>query len=630
MSFKLSTGNVAVPSASTEVTASDGDSCTIKITAGCYLTNGWTQSTGVVAKFYVDGTLKSTQTILGNGTKYTAPTKKTVTYSYTVTRSKSSKTSAWKVQFHQYTDGTDQGMKVYLNGSRTIAAKTSYTVTFKANGGTGAPANQTKWYGEALTLSSTKPTRTGYTFKGWSTSSTATSATYSAGGTVAAGTNSALTLYAVWSVNSYTITFNGNGGTSTTKSGNYGSTITLPTSTRSGYTFKGWSTSATGSVAYAGEESYTVSGAKTLYAVWELAYWNPKMSGFKAERCNSDGKLNDFGTYLYVTLNFECCTITNASNSLAKVSFEWTGDSTPEKEFTNTASYVTSGTTTKGSFGAVIGGSFNTETSYTLSTTITDVVGGSFSYSKAIPVAQWPFDIYGGTDSGVAFGKVAELADYMDVAYTSRFRMPAEFVNAKGIMGIDTGGVARHNIQPNNAKNRVVIGHGNYDGNVANSGTDIFGNEITLSSRDGKLIKANAPIEHHAMTCTCSSDLSLTTTSAKVIMGDVGHTSGNLLTGYDGGIKCAVDGYVLVAATAYAQDLTAGHTAACTIRKNSTALSLSVANTSNYKYAAANWQTSILKVNAGDVIYLYAHNVNGSNGKVYASVRSKLTVMYIG
>lgn len=72
-----------------------------------------------------------------------------------------------------------------------------YTITFDANGGSGAPSSQTKAYGVTLTLSSTVPTRTGYTFLGWSTSSIATSATYAAGASYTA--NAAATLYAVWS-----------------------------------------------------------------------------------------------------------------------------------------------------------------------------------------------------------------------------------------------------------------------------------------------------------------------------------------------------------------------------------------------------------------------------------------------
>ena len=71
----------------------------------------------------------------------------------------------------------------------------TFTVSYNANGGTGAPASQTKTYGVNLTLSSTVPTRAGYAFKGWATSSTG-AVVYQAGGTYSA--NSAATLYAVW------------------------------------------------------------------------------------------------------------------------------------------------------------------------------------------------------------------------------------------------------------------------------------------------------------------------------------------------------------------------------------------------------------------------------------------------
>lgn len=90
----------------------------------------------------------------------------------------------------------------------TVPAWTSYTVSYNANGGSGAPSSQTKWKDQTLTLSSTKPTRTGYTFLGWSTSSTATSATYSAGGSYTA--NSGATLYAVWSEHKLTVNYYSN------------------------------------------------------------------------------------------------------------------------------------------------------------------------------------------------------------------------------------------------------------------------------------------------------------------------------------------------------------------------------------------------------------------------------------
>ena len=78
----------------------------------------------------------------------------------------------------------------------------TYTVSYNANGGTGAPSAQTKTYGTNLTLSSTVPTRTNYTFLGWATSS-AGSVAYQPGGTYSA--NAGVTLYAIWAVAAATL-----------------------------------------------------------------------------------------------------------------------------------------------------------------------------------------------------------------------------------------------------------------------------------------------------------------------------------------------------------------------------------------------------------------------------------------
>lgn len=71
----------------------------------------------------------------------------------------------------------------------------TYTISYNANGGTGAPGSQTKTHGQALTLSSAAPTRTNYIFQGWATSYTGT-AQYQPGGTFT--TNADTVLYAVW------------------------------------------------------------------------------------------------------------------------------------------------------------------------------------------------------------------------------------------------------------------------------------------------------------------------------------------------------------------------------------------------------------------------------------------------
>lgn len=76
-----------------------------------------------------------------------------------------------------------------------VPPKPSHTVSYNANGGSGAPGSQTKWWGEVLTLSSTWPTRANHTFLGWATSANGTVA-YQPGGRYGADNN--VTLYAVW------------------------------------------------------------------------------------------------------------------------------------------------------------------------------------------------------------------------------------------------------------------------------------------------------------------------------------------------------------------------------------------------------------------------------------------------
>ena len=103
----------------------------------------------------------------------------------------------------QVTSGTT------ITGNMTLYAHwniNKYTISYNAHGGSGEPVSQEKEYNTALTLSNTKPTRSGYIFLGWSTSSTATSATYQPGGSYTANGN--VTLYAVWKQNSSVISGN--------------------------------------------------------------------------------------------------------------------------------------------------------------------------------------------------------------------------------------------------------------------------------------------------------------------------------------------------------------------------------------------------------------------------------------
>lgn len=164
-----------------------------------------------------------------------------------------------------------------------IWAANTYAIVYNANGGSNAPASQTNIaFANPVNLSNSIPNKMGCTFVGWATEPDATEAKYVKGQTVknlVADSAGKFTLYAVWSVNSYNIAYNANGGTNAPTEQSdlrYGETITLSSQEpiRTGYLFLGWArtTSATEAQYSAGQQvSNLVSndgGTLTLYAVW--------------------------------------------------------------------------------------------------------------------------------------------------------------------------------------------------------------------------------------------------------------------------------------------------------------------------------------------------------------------------
>ena len=173
-----------------------------------------------------------------------------------------------------------------------------YSITYNANGGSGAPASQAVFATYSYTLQSGTPTRSGYTFLGWATSASATTTAYQPGASVTISGN--LALYAVWKANTWTISYNANGGSSTpanqtktynvaltlasaisrtsASAGSYtvtynynysGASNTTATAARTtSYTFKNWSTAQTGGTAYNAGASYTANAAATMWAQW--------------------------------------------------------------------------------------------------------------------------------------------------------------------------------------------------------------------------------------------------------------------------------------------------------------------------------------------------------------------------
>ena len=154
-----------------------------------------------------------------------------------------------------------------------IWAPNTFAVTYDANGGTGTTESQSKTYGTDLTLRANGFTApTGHHFVEWNTAADGSGTPYEAEGTYTA--NAAATLYAIWSPDTYAVTFDGNGadgGSQAPETKTYGTRLVVPgcTFTRSGYTFSAWNTASDGSgTSYAAGSYYETNAAVTLYAIW--------------------------------------------------------------------------------------------------------------------------------------------------------------------------------------------------------------------------------------------------------------------------------------------------------------------------------------------------------------------------
>lgn len=196
------------------------------------------------------------------------------TYSHTYNRG----TSARSVSCAADIQGIEAvGNGIWVSANVTIPARNRYSITYNANGGTGAPAKQYYYYGYDTKLSSTIPTRTGYKFLGWSLSSTASSPSYYAGQSWSGLNSDNYTLYAVWERIVLTITFDAgyNGGTvqeaeEVQESRYYNEAIgELPVAERRNYKFLGWNTSSDGMGEYITEGTLITTSIR-VYAIFEL------------------------------------------------------------------------------------------------------------------------------------------------------------------------------------------------------------------------------------------------------------------------------------------------------------------------------------------------------------------------
>lgn len=168
---------------------------------------------------------------------------------------------------------TREVLKLYVK-----CTPNTYTVTLDANGGTVDTPTKPVTYDSAYGTLPT-PTRTGYTFNGWYTDTTYTTQITE---TSTVKITNDQTLIAKWTPNTYTVTFDSNGGNAVSPSNKtvtYGSTYdALPEPTRNStstmgftttYTFNGWFTSKSGGTQVTASTIVQITDNQTLYAQWK-------------------------------------------------------------------------------------------------------------------------------------------------------------------------------------------------------------------------------------------------------------------------------------------------------------------------------------------------------------------------
>ena len=163
---------------------------------------------------------------------------------------------------HEYDFATTVSAPITLYAQWTEAK----TVTFDSQGGSEIAAQQVQTGKPAVRPEN--PERVGYAFAGWYTSTDTSGSEYD----FTAAVTDDVTLYAKWTPNMYTVTFNSQGGSEiAAQQVAYGSHATQPATppTRAGYTFVGWTTDADGTTPYG--FGMPVTGDITLYAKWDDA-----------------------------------------------------------------------------------------------------------------------------------------------------------------------------------------------------------------------------------------------------------------------------------------------------------------------------------------------------------------------
>ena len=193
------------------------------------------------------------------------------------------------------------------------------------------------------------------------------------------------------------------------------------------YAFSGTNMSASGTAAsatssvlqYSGAKTYTVTVTDTRgrtasknVSITVQPYAAPTISSISVQRCTSNGTIDENGTYAYVTVNSSYSTLNGANTRTVVLTNNANGTATTVQGTTNTS----------GSWSGVYGSGFAVGTTYTITATIKDTAySATATKSGTLKAASRPMNIKS-NGKGIAFGKMAESDNLLDVSWNERVR----------------------------------------------------------------------------------------------------------------------------------------------------------------------------------------------------------------
>ena len=265
-SFSVSGTNIVVPASTapgtytTTVTATDSSGVSISASYQINIQKATPTLSVTGATLTYSGsaqTLVSSASVTGGGTIYygLGSSSTSAPGSWSTTKPTATNIGTYYIWAKADASTNYSAVAAVYKAAATIKAGT-YTITLNANGGSGGTASVQITYGttKGNYPSITRPTKTGYTFTGFYSATSGGTQWYDANGNsvrtfdLLANT----TWYAQWSINSYTLTIDPNGGSwggttaVSTAPQNYNTTKSIAAPTRNGYVFVGWAETGAG------------------------------------------------------------------------------------------------------------------------------------------------------------------------------------------------------------------------------------------------------------------------------------------------------------------------------------------------------------------------------------------------